>query len=95
MAIENQEARTVIENPAVWRPHGMMIVCCCETVKLMPIHELSLLWKKIRLSEGQICFQFDGHPGDEKGISKQLEIYKEDIIESFHSLVSFRSYDKD
>lgn len=51
--------------------------------------------QKSDLSEGQICFQFDGHPGGEKGISKQLEIDKEGIIESFHSLVSFGSYDKD
>ena len=38
MATENQEARIVIEKkPHSGRPQGLIIVCCCETVKLMPI----------------------------------------------------------
>ena len=94
MAIENQEeARIGTENPTVKATRHD-----CAAVDLWnpcPVHELSLLWKNSDLSEGQIHFQFDGHPVDKKGISKQLEIDKEDIIESFHSLASFWSYDKD
>ena len=54
----------------------------------------SLLWINSGLAVKQTGFQFDGQPMDEKGISKQLEMEEEDIIESFHSLVSFWSYNK-
>lgn len=72
MATENQEARIVIEK----KPHSVkatgpdncVLLWNCKT------HAHFMKWacceKKSDLSEGQICFQFDGHPVDEKGISK-------------------------
>lgn len=55
-----------------------------------PLHELMepLANYDAGFSVRQTGFSFDGQPMDQKGISKELEMEKEDDIESSYLLVS-------